>query len=137
MAKVDAERDFHGFTAAGMREELDAALASGRWHGLRRVRVIHGKGEVLGIVLREWCEEVGMRWAPEPGNPGATMLYPSISDISPPVQPSRPVPKPRRAARPRKPEIRISPEDTQLFEQTVADLDRDPPAAILRRKRGR
>lgn len=133
---IDAERDFHGYTAAGMRAELEAVWASGRWRGLRRVRVIHGRGEVLGPVFLEWCDEVGIRWAPEPGNPGATFLYPAISDVAPPPAP----PARRRTRRPSRitrPEVHVSAEDTALFEQVVDEIAHDPVGTILRRKRGR
>src|SRR5258706_16274949 len=75
--RVDAEKDFHGYTAASMISWLNQQWATGRWDGLQRVRIIHGKGEVLIPRLRRWCDDRGIPWAPEPGNPGTTILHPA------------------------------------------------------------
>ena len=74
--KIKDEVDFHGFTARGMREWLESTWSRRVWHGLQRVRIIHGKGDVLIPELRKWCQEKGIDWSPEPGNPGATLIYP-------------------------------------------------------------
>src|SRR5436309_564715 len=74
--KIKNEVDFHGFTAVSMRDWLEQTWSTRRWHGIERVRIIHGKGEVLMPELRRWCEEKGIDWNPEPGNPGATFIYP-------------------------------------------------------------
>src|ERR1043165_7093027 len=74
--KISHEFDFHGFTASSMRDWLERTWSMRRWHGIERVRIIHGKGEVLIPELRRWCEEKGIDWSPEPGNPGATLIFP-------------------------------------------------------------
>ena len=74
--KVSAEIDFHKHSAIQMRDKLEHIWSRRTWHGLQRVRVIHGKGEVLIPELRRWCEEKGIDWSPEPGNPGATLIFP-------------------------------------------------------------
>src|SRR5687768_3323122 len=76
--RVDAEVDFHGFSRAGMVAWLEENWARPGWRGLRRVRVIHGKGEVLPSALRDWCDSRAIPWAPEAGNPGCTILHPAL-----------------------------------------------------------
>lgn len=73
--RCDLEVDFHGYTAAEMRAALDDTWGRRRWQGLRRVRVVHGTGEVLWRVLREWCDEKGIPWAPD-RRAGATVVFP-------------------------------------------------------------
>jgi DNA-nicking Smr family endonuclease len=43
-ASVDAELDLHGFTVAAARRELVSFLNACARTGLRRVRIVHGKG---------------------------------------------------------------------------------------------
>jgi DNA-nicking Smr family endonuclease len=43
-ASVDAELDLHGFTVAAARRALVSFLNACARHGLRRVRIVHGKG---------------------------------------------------------------------------------------------
>jgi hypothetical protein len=89
--KADREVDFHGFTAMQMQQALEDIWAGRRWHGLRRVRVVHGTGTVLWRVLREWCDAKGIPWVPEPSNPGATVLHPSRRVLPPSLQRHRPL----------------------------------------------
>jgi hypothetical protein len=72
----EAEMDLHGDTASTARFRLDSEWSRRRWHGMQRVRVIHGTGDVLWQVVRQWSEEKGIAWSPERGNPGATILHP-------------------------------------------------------------
>jgi hypothetical protein len=75
--RIDLEQDFHHYTVVEMVSWLNREWASRRWDGLQRVRIIHGKGEVLPPALRRWCDEKGIPWAPESGNPGTTILHPA------------------------------------------------------------
>ena len=61
------------------------------WHGLQRVRVIHGDGAVLRQVVRQWCDEKGIEWNPERGNPGATIVHPGRRLATTPPAPYRPL----------------------------------------------
>jgi hypothetical protein len=90
-----------------------------RWQGLRRVRVIHGKGEVLGRALRNWCDAKGISWAPESGNPGATIIHPTSKTPRPASRArlNRPA-QPARAERP------PDPADVELFEKAIMELER-------------
>jgi len=72
---VDAEADFHGLTAEQLRQTLSRRWPE--WRGMHRVRIIHGRGEVLRPELERWCEERGIPFAPDPGNPGSMRLFPS------------------------------------------------------------
>ena len=71
---VDFEVDLHGYNAEEMgillREEWPA------WRGMRTVRLVHGRGDVLKPALAKWCEEMGIPFATEPNNPGSALLYP-------------------------------------------------------------
>lgn len=75
--RIDAEKDFHGYRAAEMLAWLENVWARRQWHGLLRVRIIHGTGEVLFRAARQWCDEKGIPWTVEPHNPGVTILHPS------------------------------------------------------------
>lgn len=142
--KVDREIDFHGFTAREMRIELDRLALTDAWRGWRRLRVIHGTGEVLGVELRLWCDERGIPWSPEPRNPGATVLHPFQS----PGPPRRAFPgalKPRSEPRRKRTLARpihpaASPEELKiardLMKQEFEQLGHVPPDALRRRKRG-
>src|SRR5258705_3033029 len=128
--RVDAEKDFHGYTTAGMISWLNQQWASRRWDGLQRVRIIHGKGEVLIPALRRWCDEKGIPWAPEPGNPGTTILHPArrqmlrATTMRPsPITPIAPITRISRTpklkpATPKPPTSR----DSDLFEEELRRL---------------
>ncbi len=71
---VDAEIDLHGLTVEQMRLTLQRRWPE--WRGMRRVRVIHGRGAALKPELERWCEEMGIPCSPDPGNPGAMRIHP-------------------------------------------------------------
>jgi hypothetical protein len=136
--RVDDEADFHGYTRAEMFRWLNATWASRRWQGMRRVRVIHGKGVVLGSALREWCEAKGIPCQMEPGNPGSTILYPNqqVTQLpSPGVRcvPTFPRPIPRSSARQNAPAPK---EDRDLFQDELDRLDGMTRGEMLKRKGG-
>ncbi len=138
--KVDHEVDFHGSTAREMRWALDDLAQTSAWRGWRRVRVIHGNGEVLRAYLRDWCHERGVSWSPEPRNPGSTILHPFRSQLPPPprLDPPKPV-KPRRTlARPINPAAK--PEELKaardLMKQEFERLGEQTPETLRHRKRG-
>jgi hypothetical protein len=141
--KVDWEIDFHGYTAREMRIELDRISRRDEWRGWRRLRVIHGTGEVLGAELRAWCDERGVSWSPETHNPGALILHPfrSPKPERAPAHPphARPAEKRgRRLTRPINPAS--SPEALRaardLMKQEFDRLAEQPPSAIQKRKHG-
>ena len=72
---VDVEVDYHGHTAEEMVLALQRKLTA--WRGMRRVRVIHGQGEILKEALHRWCQEAGIAFYLEPNNPGSTLLTPN------------------------------------------------------------
>ena len=72
--EVEAAVDLHGLTAEQMRHTLEQRWAE--WRGMRQVRIIHGRGEVLKPELLRWCEEMGIPCRPEPNNPGSSCIYP-------------------------------------------------------------
>src|SRR5258706_9227877 len=126
--RVNSEKDFHGFSAAEMLRWLNQEWASHRWDGLQRVRIIHGKGEVLIPALRKWCDDKGIPWAPESGNPGATILHPVLRASHTAVHRHRPMAKVlahlRKPDNPRKTSsekgsksvLTPGPKDAELFE---------------------
>lgn len=77
-AKIDAELDLHGYTAAEARNMLDAAWSRRAWQGMRRVRIIHGTGEVLYKTVRKWADDRAIPWTLEAYNPGVTILQPAL-----------------------------------------------------------
>jgi len=89
--KIDYEVDLHGDTSAGARSRLETIWSTKSWHGLRRVRVIHGTGAVLWKVVRTWCEEKGIEWTTESHNAGVTILHPGRRAVSSPAPPHRPL----------------------------------------------
>src|SRR5262245_45147813 len=89
--RLDREIDLHGYTRAEARAHLEAIWARREWHGLRRVRIIHGTGAVLHRVVRQWCEEKGIPWTTEAQNPGVTILHPGLRPKTPPVPPHHPM----------------------------------------------
>jgi hypothetical protein len=80
---VDAEIDLHGLTVAQMRVLLQKRWPE--WRGMRRVRVIHGRGEALKPELARWCDEMGIPCAVEPGNPGSSRIFPSLRTLHEPA----------------------------------------------------
>jgi hypothetical protein len=134
--RVDREIDFHGYTRAAMRGELQRIWASRTWDGLARVRVIHGTGMVLWRELDRWCEEQGISCARE-AHGGATILYPGRRATLPPAPLHRPLAHlPRRtAAQALTPETPPDPDDAALFQQALDQLGSDQPPRGLRTKR--
>lgn len=76
---VDLEVDLHGHTAEEMRSLLQHEWPS--WRGMRRVRLIHGRGDVLKRELEIWCREMGIPFEIEPNNPGSARIYPTERTI--------------------------------------------------------
>lgn len=130
--KIDFEVDLHGDTSAGARSRLETIWSTKSWHGLRRVRVIHGTGEVLWKVVRLWCEEKGIEWTTESHNAGVTILHPGRRAVSAPAPPHRPLAKlsevktskPKKEAKPEKPPIKtvepIPPSESKKVQATRA-----------------
>jgi hypothetical protein len=115
--KIDAEIDLHGYTANEARQQMEGAWARRVWHGLTRVRVIHGSGAVLWEVVRSWAEEKGIPWTVEPRNPGVTILLPGTRSSASPAPPNRPLSAlkdytPRKPAPPPASKATAPPEDT-------------------------
>ncbi len=71
---IDFEVDLHGYNAEQMRILLREEWPS--WRGMRTVRLVHGRGDVLKPALEQWCEEMGIPFTTEPNNPGSALLYP-------------------------------------------------------------
>ena len=71
---VDTELDLHGYTAAEARTLLQSEWPG--WRGMRKVRVIHGRGDVLRAELGRWCREMGIPFRTEENNPGSALLFP-------------------------------------------------------------
>jgi hypothetical protein len=142
LAKIDREIDFHHYTRAQMRAELDRVWGSGAWRGLRRVRVIHGAGEVLGREFRAWCDEKGLAWTAEPHNPGVTILLPGRRAQTTPAPPHRPMarlkhrlpPAPTGREEPQAPVPSSS--DAQLFAEEIERIAGTDSETLRRRKRG-
>lgn len=135
--------DFHGFTAAEMLELLERTWSSRVWHGLRRVRIIHGRGVILGSELRRWSEEKGIEWSPENGNPGATILFPSRRILPTESSGNRPLAAPLRikrrevsiALRARPPSPEPNADDSELFVREMKRLEAAETRAFDQRKR--
>ena len=135
--RVDEENDFHGYSQAGMIEWLNAEWGSRRWHGLRRIRIIHGKGEVLHAALREWCDQKGIPWAAEAGNPGATIIRPAgrqAQTFSPAHKPLTHIKRHVTPSPESKPPPTPDPDDAELFEQAVSEIDQSGRRGLYRRK---
>jgi hypothetical protein len=106
--KPDREIDLHGYTSKEARTFLDKRWAQSEWHGLQRIRIIHGTGDVLHGLVRLWCEEKGLMWTTEERNPGVTILHPGRRLQTPAPPPHRPLnglkqrlsPAQRRAMKP-------------------------------------
>lgn len=72
---VDAEVDMHGLTAEEMRLMLQRLWPG--WRGMTRVRIVHGRGDILRPELERWCKEMGIPFELEPYNPGSARIYPT------------------------------------------------------------
>jgi hypothetical protein len=96
---ADREIDLHGYTSGEARARLNTLWSSREWHGLQRVRVIHGTGSVLHALVRLWCEEKGITWTVEPSNTGVTIVHPGRRLQTDPAPPHRPL----RALKPHRP----------------------------------
>lgn len=155
--KIDREIDFHGFTVAQMRAWLETTWARRQWHGLRRVRVIHGTGAVLFRELRRWCDEKGIPWTTEIHNPGVTILHPShralpsppsthhpfaalkhrlSSRAAPTPRPSPPKKRPTPPAVPASPS-KPDPDAARLMEEEFDRLAEVDPETLYRWKHAR
>lgn len=139
--KIDREIDFHHYTRAEMLTALENAWASRVWHGCMRIRIIHGTGEVLWHEVRDWCDDKGIPWAPEPRNPGATILFPSKQARTSPAPAHKPLAKekaklvmPVKRREAKKPVCEPAVGDMELF---AAEVDRlnDVDPRVLRRKK--
>ena len=75
--KVNAEEDLHGMTGSEAEQFLNRKWSLGCWRGHMRVRLIHGNGEVLKVMVRKWADNMGIPWDPEPYNTGCTILHPA------------------------------------------------------------
>jgi DNA-nicking Smr family endonuclease len=71
---VDAEIDLHGLTVEQLRLTLQKRWPE--WRGMRRVRLIHGRGDILKSEVERWCREMGLPFGADPGNPGALRIFP-------------------------------------------------------------
>lgn len=152
-ARIDAELDLHGYTAEAARDQLDLLWSRQTWRGMRRVRIIHGSGEVLYKVVRRWADEQSIPWTVEIYNPGVTILQPALRRHEPDVPANRPFaryheklrslipPEPPNEAQPPdvatnpKPEIRNS-KSPDLFALEMERLEKQDPRAIHKRKHG-
>lgn len=136
--QADHEVDFHGFTAARMLQALEDIWAGRKWHGLRRVRVVHGTGSVLWRALREWCDAKGIPWAPEPSNPGATILHPSRRVLPLSHHPHRPLTRLQRYHPARRLSPQPSPPQTverkDLMAEEFQRLAEEDPRTTRRKK---
>ncbi len=148
-------------TAAETRAELEMIWSRREWHGLRRVRLIHGNGEVLRHVVRDWADEKGIRWTTNAHNPGITTLHPGQREtvaeemfnrpflrhrhlLQPPDAPQnsrmaeqKVPPKPPAAPAPKPPPALApppTPSEEDLFAKELARLDTLDPNLLRRRK---
>ena len=155
-ARIDAEMDLHGYTAANAHELLNTAWSRGAWSSMRRVRIIHGTGEVLYRVVRQWAEEKSIPWTVETYNPGVTILQPALRRPAAAVAPNRPLAAPLqklRSAKPKDGEPRVisgrgevgpcdapsSVEESRsqdLFALEVERLNEQDPRSLHKRKHG-
>ena len=72
---VDSEFDLHGYTAEEMRHALQQEWPG--WKGMQKVRLVHGRGDVLRFALPKWCAEMGIPFEIEANNPGSALIYPT------------------------------------------------------------
>ena len=139
--KIDREIDFHHYTRAEMRARLEDIWARREWHGLRRVRVIHGTGAVLYKEVRKWCDEKGIPWTTEEHNPGVTILHPGRRANTAPAPPHRPLTAIRQYKEEReKAESTRQQAETEnrkssdLMAEEFARLAQEDPRTLRRRK---
>jgi hypothetical protein len=158
-ARIDAEFDLHGYTGAAAKDQLEIVWSRGKWHGFRRVRIIHGTGEVLYKVVRRWADEKSIPWTLEPYNPGVTILQPSLRRGQNAPSQNRPFARhqnalrafsDRRAAQPEEVKAREvkgdspgksppesqDPQSANLFKEEMARLDQQDPRSMHKRKHG-
>lgn len=136
--KADRELDYHGYTVKEMVEELDRLRNSPSWHGLSRVRVIHGRGQKLAPAVRAWCTRRQVSWSPEPFNAGAIVLYPGIAanDLTGRARDAR---SPGISQSPTRRAARASSrqpghEERALFEQEMRRLEQKSRGSVRRLK---
>ncbi len=142
--RIDDEIDLHGLTSHQTTVALNSRWNSGRWPQLVRIRIIHGTGEVLHIIVREWLDDHQIPWAQERGNPGAVIARPasrSMTAASSGVRPSKTamsqalakvadrLPTAPADAKP----LPISTDDTKLFLDAIEQLGGVTPS---QQKRG-
>lgn len=73
--KVDAECDLHGLTRKEALEELEYQIRELQRRGGRRLRVIHGCGEVLSEMVYNYGRRTpGIVVTPERDNPGSCIV---------------------------------------------------------------
>jgi hypothetical protein len=133
-----------------MRAYLESIWSRREWHGLQRVRVIHGTGATLWRALRQWCDEKGIPWGTEPRNPGVTILHPAHRALPAQALPHRPLallkrqrpaekppeeerapPAPSEAAPPAAPQ-----KTRDLMAEEFERLLKEDPRLTQKRKRG-
>lgn len=124
---ADREVDLHGYTASEARSRLNVLWSTREWHGLQRIRVIHGTGSVLHALVKLWSEEKGMSWTVEPHNPGVTILHPGRRLQTPPAPAHRPLASLKREL-PR--EKRKEAETTRRPASHVSHADADAGAEV-------
>jgi hypothetical protein len=71
---VDIEVDLHGLTVEQLRHTLQRRWSE--WHGMRSVRIVHGRGTSLKPEVERWCREMGIPCENDAGNPGSLRLFP-------------------------------------------------------------
>ena len=135
--RIDAEKDFHGYREAEMLACLERSWSNGVWSGLKRVRLIHGTGEVLFRTARQWADGKGIPWSTEPNNPGVTILHPGLASpyTSAPTKKATITQKHRPIRQPG----RVDPVEDEaakkLMEQEFHRLGSEDPNQTLRHKR--
>jgi len=81
---ADLEYDLHGHTSEEMRLLLQTEWPG--WRGMQRVRLVHGRGDVLRPALAAWCSEMGIPFEIEPNNPGSALIYPTQRNAVQPLK---------------------------------------------------
>jgi hypothetical protein len=148
-AKIDAEIDLHGLTAASARDQLETVWSRRVWQGLRRVRIIHGTGEVLYKIVRLWADDKSIPWTLEAYNPGVTILQPALRREHSVVPANRPfarhrkeltdlVTSKRESAGPDRLPVSVENSAVQadLFAQEIDRLEQQDPRSVHKRKHG-
>ena len=136
--RFDEQKDFHGYTVDRMVAWLEAVWASRRWEGLRRVQIIHGRGEALPPALRQWCDHRGIPWSAHASNPGITILYPGQRRLKTHGPGHKPLARPLRAypREPRRPRAQpaTDPGESDLFAAEMERLEQQGRRSLLRSK---